>query len=140
MVCFGQLRGNSLSSYNLLALLNDAGIRDERRVLPLNGIDPFLSLLGALIRARMKHIFGRRPPLLYDMVFCSFCVSFTGTSKLPLCARQPLRRRRQSDHCLHLWHSLILTGVPRTRKHGRYVRMSTLRQACSPIATQAPTL
>ncbi|KIM98518.1 hypothetical protein OIDMADRAFT_167318 [Oidiodendron maius Zn] len=83
MACFGQISGNSLSSYYLPAMLNSAGIVDEHIVLMLNGINPALSFLGAILGARLTDKIGRRPLLLYTTVFCSFCFAIiTGTSKM----------------------------------------------------------
>ena len=83
MACFGQLSGNSLSSYYLPAMLQSAGITQEHKVLALNGINPVLSFLGAILGARMTDVVGRRPLLLYSIVFCSCCFAvITGTSKM----------------------------------------------------------
>ena len=85
MACFGQISGNSLSSYYLPAMLNSAGIVDEHTVLLLNGINPALSFLGAILGARLTDKIGRRPLLLYTTVFCSICFAIiTGTSKLAI--------------------------------------------------------
>ncbi|KAK1757771.1 C6 zinc finger domain-containing protein [Echria macrotheca] len=83
MAVFGQVSGNSLSSYYMVPMLNSAGITDEHRVLALNGINPALSFLGAILGARMTDVVGRRPLLLYTIVFASICFAIiTGTSKL----------------------------------------------------------
>ena len=83
MACFGQISGNSLSSYYLAAMLTTAGITNQHIVLMLNGINPALSFLGALLGARLTDKVGRRPLLLYTTVFCSLCFAIiTGTSKL----------------------------------------------------------
>jgi sugar porter (SP) family MFS transporter len=83
MACFGQISGNSLSSYYLPAMLTNAGITDEKTKLMLNGINPALSFLGAILGARLTDKIGRRPLLLYSIVFCSVCFAIiTGTSKL----------------------------------------------------------
>ena len=85
MACFGQISGNSLSSYYLPAMLNSAGIVDEHTVLLLNGINPALSFLGAILGARLTDKIGRRPLLLYTTIFCSICFAIiTGTSKLAI--------------------------------------------------------
>lgn len=85
MACFGQISGNSLSSYYLPTMLTNAGITSEHTVLALNGINPVLSLLGACLGARMTDVAGRRPLLLYSIVFSSICFAIiTGTSKLSL--------------------------------------------------------
>ena len=74
---------DSLSSYYMAAMLNSAGITDEHKVLALNGVNPVLCFLGAILGARMTDVLGRRPLLLYTTVFCSVCFAvITGTSKL----------------------------------------------------------
>jgi MFS family permease len=81
--CFGQISGNSLSSYYLAAMLTSAGITDEHIVLMLNGINPALRFLGAILGGRLTDKIGRRPLLLYTTVICSFCFAIiTGTSKM----------------------------------------------------------
>lgn len=85
MACFGQISGNSLSSYYLPAMLSNAGITDEHKVLALNGINPVLCFFGAILGARMTDVVGRRPLLIYSIIFCSCCFAIiTGTSKLSL--------------------------------------------------------
>ncbi|KAF4974832.1 hypothetical protein FZEAL_8293 [Fusarium zealandicum] len=85
MACFGQISGNSLSSYYLPAMLFNAGIRDEHKVLALNGINPVLCFFGAILGARLTDVIGRRPLLLCSIVLCSCCFAIiTGTSKLSL--------------------------------------------------------
>ncbi|KAM7193457.1 lactose permease [Rhypophila sp. PSN 637] len=83
MAVFGQISGNSLSSYYMVNMLKSAGITEEHKVLALNGINPALSFLGAVTGARMTDVVGRRPLLLYTIVFASICFAIiTGTSKL----------------------------------------------------------
>ncbi|KAI8180139.1 Lactose permease [Colletotrichum sp. SAR 10_75] len=83
MAVFGQVSGNSLSSYYMTALLENAGIDDEKKVLALNAINPILCFGAALAGARMTDVVGRRPLLIYSIIFCSFCFAIiTGTSKL----------------------------------------------------------
>ncbi len=83
MATFGQISGNSLSWYYLAAMLNTAVITDQHTVLMLNGINPALSFLGAILGARLTDKIGRRPLLLYTTIFCSFCFAvITGTSKM----------------------------------------------------------
>ncbi|EXK25352.1 hypothetical protein FOMG_17985 [Fusarium oxysporum f. sp. melonis 26406] len=85
MAVFGQISGNRLSSYYLPAMLKNAGITAEHTVLALNGINPVLCLFGAVLGARLTDAVGRRPLLLYSIVFCSCCFAIiTGTSKLSL--------------------------------------------------------
>lgn len=83
MACFGQISGNSLTSYYLPTMLEKAKIVDEHKVLALNGINPVLSFLGAITGARMTDVVGRRPLLIYTIIFASVCFAIiTGTSKL----------------------------------------------------------
>ncbi|KAI4596922.1 hypothetical protein KJ359_004832 [Pestalotiopsis sp. 9143b] len=83
MACFGQISGNSLSSYYMAAMLKSAGITEEHRVLALNAINPVLCFLGATLGARMTDVVGRRPLLIYTTIFCSICFAIiTGTSKM----------------------------------------------------------
>ncbi|GKT84111.1 MFS monosaccharide transporter [Colletotrichum tofieldiae] len=83
MAVFGQVSGNSLSSYYMTALLKYAGITDEKRVLALNAINPILCFGASLVGARMTDVIGRRPLLIYSIIFCSCCFAIiTGTSKL----------------------------------------------------------
>jgi sugar porter (SP) family MFS transporter len=83
MACFGQISGNSLLSYYMAAMLKNAGITEQYKVLALNGVNPILSFLGAMAGARMTDVIGRRPLLLYTIVFSSFCFAVvTGTSKM----------------------------------------------------------
>lgn len=85
MACFGQLSGNSLSSYYLPTMLVNAGITHEHTVLALNGINPVLCFFGACLGARLTDVVGRRPLLLYSIVFSSLCFAIiTGTSKLSI--------------------------------------------------------
>ncbi|KAL2832616.1 general substrate transporter [Aspergillus cavernicola] len=83
MACFGQLSGNSVTSYYLPVMLENAGITSENKKLLLNGIYPPLSFLGAILGARMTDVIGRRPLLIYSLLFCSVAFAIiTGTSKL----------------------------------------------------------
>ncbi|KAJ2959076.1 hypothetical protein NQ176_g11141 [Zarea fungicola] len=85
MACFGQISGNSLTSYYMPAMLENANINDPHTVLALNAINPILSLFGAVLGARMTDVVGRRPLLLYTIVFCAGCFAIiTGTSKAAL--------------------------------------------------------
>ena len=85
MAVMGQVSGNSLSSYYLPAMLKNAGITQEQKVLALNGINPVLSFGGAILGARLSDVCGRRPLLIYSIIFCSCCYAvMTGTSKLSL--------------------------------------------------------
>lgn len=53
MACFGQISGNSITSYYLPVMLENVGIVTESRKLLLNGIYPPLSFIGAITGARM---------------------------------------------------------------------------------------
>lgn len=62
-------------------MLKNAGIEDEKRVLALNGVNPILCMIAAMIGARMTDVIGRRPLLIYSIIFCSCCFAIiTGTS------------------------------------------------------------
>ncbi|KIW33267.1 uncharacterized protein PV07_00134 [Cladophialophora immunda] len=83
MACFGQLSGNSITSYYLPVMLQNAGIASENTQLILNGIYPVICFVAAIVGARLLDVWGRRPMLLYSTVFCSVCFAIiTGTSKL----------------------------------------------------------
>lgn len=83
MACFGQLSGNSVTSYYLVVMLQNAGITSEKTQLMLNGINPAICFIGAILGARLTDKIGRRPLLLYSIVFCACCFAvMTGTSKL----------------------------------------------------------
>ncbi|RGP78341.1 lactose permease [Fusarium longipes] len=83
MAIMGQASGNSLSSYYLVAMMNTAGITEEKKVLALNAANSVLGLLGSLIGARLTDKVGRRPLLLYSIVTCSVIFAvITGTSKM----------------------------------------------------------
>lgn len=85
MACFGQISGNSLTSYYMPVMLENANINGPHTVLALNAINPILSLFGAVLGARMTDVVGRRPLLLYSIVFCAGCFAIiTGTSKAAL--------------------------------------------------------
>jgi MFS family permease len=64
-------------------MLENAGITSENTQLMLNGIYPVICFFGAILGARMTDVVGRRPLLLYSIVFCSACFAIIcGTSKL----------------------------------------------------------
>ncbi|KKA25990.1 hypothetical protein TD95_002708 [Thielaviopsis punctulata] len=90
MACFGQLSGNSLSSYYMSAVLTTAGITSEKKILALNAINPALCFVGAVAGARMTDVLGRRPLLIYSLAFCVACfAALTGTSKLAAAGSTP---------------------------------------------------
>ncbi|KKK12677.1 hypothetical protein ARAM_003361 [Aspergillus rambellii] len=83
MACFGQLSGNSVTSYYLPVMLENAGITSENKKLLLNGIYSPLSFVGAICGARMTDTIGRRPLLIWSLLFCSIAFAIiTGTSKM----------------------------------------------------------
>ncbi|KAL6399271.1 lactose permease [Ilyonectria robusta] len=83
MAIMGQASGNSLSSYYLVTMMNTAGITDEKKVLALNASNSVIGLLGSLIGARLTDPIGRRPLLIYSIIFCSFIFAvITGSSSL----------------------------------------------------------
>ncbi|GKT46095.1 lactose permease [Colletotrichum spaethianum] len=83
MAIMGQASGNSLSSYYLVTMMNTAGITDEKKVLALNAVNSILGLLGSVIGARLTDRVGRRPLLIYSILFCSMTFAvMTGTSKM----------------------------------------------------------
>ncbi|KAK2796911.1 hypothetical protein FQN50_009370 [Emmonsiellopsis sp. PD_5] len=83
MACFGQLSGNSLTSYYLPVMLENAGITSEKTKLMLNGINPAICFVASITGARLTDKIGRRPLLIYSLIFCSACFAIlTGTSKL----------------------------------------------------------
>lgn len=83
MACFGQLSGNSVTSYYLPVMLENAGITSQGTKLMLNGIYPVICFFAAILGARMTDVVGRRPLLLYSILFCSGCFAIIcGTSKL----------------------------------------------------------
>ncbi|KAK1711758.1 uncharacterized protein CLUP02_09778 [Colletotrichum lupini] len=83
MAIMGQASVNSLSSYYLVTMMNTAGITDEKKVLALNAVNSILGLLGSVIGARLTDRVGRRPLLIYSILFCSVTFAvITGTSKM----------------------------------------------------------
>ncbi|KAH6664689.1 putative lactose permease [Halenospora varia] len=83
MAFFGQWSGNSVTSYYLPNMIKIAGIDDEHFQLKLNGVYPLLCWLGAIFGARMTDTIGRRPLLLWSILFSSICFAIiTGTTKL----------------------------------------------------------
>lgn len=83
MGCFGQVSGNSVTSYYLPEMLQNAGIKSERTQLLLNGISPVLTFIASVTGARFTDTIGRRPLLICSIIFCSCCFAIiTGLSKL----------------------------------------------------------
>ncbi|KAJ0168193.1 Lactose permease [Colletotrichum tanaceti] len=83
MAIMGQASGNSLSSYYLVTMMNTAGITEEKKVLALNAVNSILGLFGSIVGARLTDRVGRRPLLIYSILFCSVTFAvMTGTSKM----------------------------------------------------------
>lgn len=83
MAFFGQWSGNSIASYYLPEMMKTAGIDDEHTQLRLNGIYPVLCWFGAVFGARMTDRIGRRPLLIYSILFSAICFAIiTGTTKI----------------------------------------------------------
>ncbi|KAK9427419.1 general substrate transporter [Lipomyces doorenjongii] len=82
MSIFGQVSGNSVTSYYLPTMIEIAGITDQHRKLLLNGFNPVLCWLGSVVGANLLDRLGRRPLLLYTAIFSSVCFAIiTGTTK-----------------------------------------------------------
>lgn len=83
MACFGQLSGNSVTSYYLPVMLGNAGIVSEQKQLLLNGIFPVLCLFSAVSGALVVDKVGRRPLLMSTLLFGSVAFAImTATSKM----------------------------------------------------------
>lgn len=83
MACFGQISGNSITSYYLPEMLGNAGITSKSTQLLLNGIYPVICLFAAVTGARATDKIGRRPLMIYSLIFCSIAFSIvTATSKM----------------------------------------------------------
>ncbi|KAF3386839.1 Lactose permease [Penicillium rolfsii] len=83
MACFGQLSGNSLTSYYLPVMAKNAGIDSPKTQLMLNGINPALCLITSICGAGLTDRIGRRPLMIYSLLFCSVAFAIMlGTSKL----------------------------------------------------------
>jgi MFS family permease len=64
-------------------MMKTAGIDDEHTQLRLNGIYPVLCWFGAIFGARMTDRIGRRPLLIYSILFSAICFAIiTGTTKI----------------------------------------------------------
>lgn len=85
MAIMGQASGNSLNSYYLVTMMNTAGITAEKKVLALNATNSVLGLLGSVVGARLTDRIGRRPLLIYSILFASVTFAvITGTSKMAI--------------------------------------------------------
>jgi MFS family permease len=82
MACFGQLSGNSVTGYYLPVMIANAGITSEETQLLINGLNPVICFIAAIIGARYCDKIGRRPLLLVSIACCSVCFAvIAGTSK-----------------------------------------------------------
>ncbi|KAJ5995552.1 lactose permease [Penicillium waksmanii] len=82
MACFGQLSGNSVTGYYLPVMIANAGITSEETQLLINGLNPVICFIAAIIGAQYCDKIGRRPLLLVSIACCSVCFAvIAGTSK-----------------------------------------------------------
>ena len=82
MAVFGQLSGSSVTGYYLPVMLQTAGITSKRKELLLNAFNPIICLVCAITGARFTDKIGRRPLLLWSLLFISIIFGvLTGTSK-----------------------------------------------------------
>ena len=85
MGVFGQASGNSITSYYLPVMMETAGIDDEKTQLMLNGIYPVICWIASVIGANFTDRVGRRPMMLYSLLFCSVCFAIiTACTKVGL--------------------------------------------------------
>ncbi len=84
MAFFGQWSGNSVTSYYLPVMLQNAGIVSQQKLLLLNGINsPLCSRHPPRQEAMFLDKAGRRPLLMYTLIGCIVCFSIlTPVSKL----------------------------------------------------------
>jgi len=83
MAFFGQWSGNSITSYYMPEMAKTAGIASTHTQLLLNGIYPVLCWIGAVAGARATDRIGRRPLLLWSILFSAACFAIiTGTTKI----------------------------------------------------------
>lgn len=82
MACFAQWSGNSVTSYYMPVMLENAGITSQDKKLMLNAIYPVITFFACLVGARLMDKVGRRPLLLTSLTFCIICfVIITPLSK-----------------------------------------------------------
>ncbi|KAK3935844.1 general substrate transporter [Diplogelasinospora grovesii] len=82
MAFFAQWCGNSVTSYYMPVMLENAGITSEQKKLMLNAIYAVITFITALIGARLVDLVGRRVLLLSTLGFCILCFGIiTPTSK-----------------------------------------------------------
>jgi sugar porter (SP) family MFS transporter len=83
MALFGQWSGNSVTSYYLPVMLENAGITSQHRKLLLNGINSPLCFIASISGAMFLDKVGRRPLLMCTLIGCIICFSIiTPVSKL----------------------------------------------------------
>ena len=83
MAAFGQWSGNSVTSYYLPVMLENAGITSQHKKLLLNGINSPLCFIASISGAMFLDKAGRRPLLMYTLIGCIICFSIlTPVSKL----------------------------------------------------------
>ena len=75
MAAFGQWSGNSVISYYLPVMLENAGITSQQKKLPLNGINAPLCFVAAISGAMLLGRAGRRLLLMSTLVGCIICFS-----------------------------------------------------------------
>ncbi|KAH6716204.1 putative MFS monosaccharide transporter [Leptodontidium sp. MPI-SDFR-AT-0119] len=83
MAVFRQWSGNSVTSYYLPVMLENARITSQSRKLLLNGINAPLCFVASVTGTMFLDKAGRRPLLMYSLAACIVCFSIlTPTSKL----------------------------------------------------------
>jgi sugar porter (SP) family MFS transporter len=83
MAVFGQWSGNSVTSYYLPVMLENAGITSQSKKLLLNGINSPLCFIASLTGTMFLDKAGRRPLLMYTLAGCLLCFAIlTPVSKL----------------------------------------------------------
>ncbi|RDW85924.1 hypothetical protein BP5796_04249 [Coleophoma crateriformis] len=83
MAIFGQWSGNSVTSYYLPVMLENAGITSQSKKLLLNGINSPLCFVASITGTMFLDKAGRRPLLMCSLACCILCFSIlTPVSKL----------------------------------------------------------
>lgn len=75
MAVFGQWSGNSVTSYYLPVMLENAGITSQNKKLLLNGINSPLCFIASVTGTMFLDKAGRRPLLMYSLMGCLLCFS-----------------------------------------------------------------
>jgi MFS family permease len=73
MAVFGQWSGNSVTSYYLPVMLQNAGITSQSEKLLLNGINAPISFIASLTGTALLDKAGRRPLLMSTLIACIAC-------------------------------------------------------------------